>query len=397
MEQLLEQSERILAAENNSFRRYLYDHIRWANRLTGIVGARGTGKTTLLLQWLKAQKLPAARAAYFSLDDLYFTQNSLKETATEFYKKGGKILVLDEVHKYRNWSAEIKNLYDFYPDLKIIFTGSSIIDMSRQQGDLSRRAVIYELPGFSYREFLAVKKIAHLPVISLKLLLDDPAAARKIIPPKFRPIEHFGAYLESGYYPFALEDPENHARRINQLIRTVIEYDMAELKDFDVRNARKLLQLVYIIAQQVPFKPNISALAEKAGIHRNSLNNYLHFLEKARLISLLYPRGRSVAVLQKPEKIYLHNTSLQYALAEGEVEKGSVRETFFLSQVAPHYKVTMPPAGDFMLNNKFVFEVGGKGKDSKHIRGIKNSRVVRDDLEFPVGNVLPLWMFGLLY
>ncbi len=394
---LLEQSENLLAQTFLDFKRFLFDKIRWNNRMIGIKGARGTGKTTLLLQWLKQQNLPADKAAYFSLDDLYFTEHSLKETVRDYYKQGGKILVLDEVHKYKNWSAEVKNIYDFFPDLKIIFTGSSIIDISRQQGDLSRRALIYELPGLSFREYLSMKNIITLPMVILDELLSDPGQIRKHVPKDFRPIQYFTEYLNTGYYPFALEDPESVHQKINQLIRTIVEYDMAELKDFDIRNAKKVLQLIYVIAQQVPFKPNLTSLAVKTSIHRNSLSNYLHYLEQAKIITLLYPAGHSTAVLQKPEKIFLNNTSLLFSLAEEQAEKGAVRETFFMSQLHPFHKINMPKKGDFIVNNKYTFEIGGKGKDHKQIQGVKNAWLVKDDIETPVAGTIPLWMFGLLY
>jgi uncharacterized protein len=397
MESIFEQSANIIENTPMGFQRYLTGQIGWKNRLIGIKGARGTGKTTMLLQHLKSLNLPHSKAAYFSLDDLYFTQNSLKETATAFYKEGGEILVLDEVHKYPSWAQEIKNLYDFYPKLRIIFTGSSIIDISKQQGDLSRRALMYELPGLSFREFLLIKGIAELPSIKLEELLGEPGKIRKQLPKDFRPLEHMKEYLRFGYYPFILEGRETVHQKINQLIRTTVEYDMAELKDFDVRNARKLLQLVYIIAQQVPFKPNLSALAEKTNIHRNSLNNYLYFLEQGRILSLLYPKGQSVAILQKPEKIFLNNTNLQYALAEENINAGTVRETFFLSQLYPMHKLNMPLKGDFLVNNKYTFEIGGKNKDGQQIKGQENSWIVRDDMEYPAGKALPLWMFGLVY
>ncbi|MFM7106908.1 MAG: ATP-binding protein, partial [Flavobacteriales bacterium] len=309
MNTLLEQSEYLLENTSLDFKRFLFGEIAWKNRLIGIKGARGTGKTTLCLQWLKQQKLPANKAAYFSLDDLYFTTHNLKETIIQFHKQGGKIIVLDEVHKYKNWSIEIKNLNDIYADLKIIFTGSSIIDISRQQGDLSRRAIIYELPGLSYREFLGLKHHICIPAYSLETILNDVFAIKKEMPRGFRPLEHFTEYLQSGYYPFIMEDIQTVHLKINQLIRTIIEYDMAELKDFDIRNAKKVLQLFYVIAQQVPFKPNLVKLSEKTDIHRNSLNNYIHFLEQAKLIVALQPAGKSTAILQKPEKIYLHNTN----------------------------------------------------------------------------------------
>jgi predicted AAA+ superfamily ATPase len=397
MNTLLEQSEYLLSNTKLDFKRFLFNEIKWNNRLIGIKGARGTGKTTLSLQWLKQQNLQVTKAAYFSLDDLYFTNHSLKDTIAQFYKQGGKILVLDEVHKYKKWSLEIKNIHDTYTGIKIIFTGSSIIDISRQEGDLSRRAVVYELPGLSYREFLSLKYNLQLPVFSLNDILIDASTLKKQLPNSFRPLEYFNEYLQTGYYPFMMEDKETVHQKINQLIRTIVEYDMAELKDFDIRNAKKILQLMYVIAQQVPFKPNLVSLAEKTNIHRNSLNNYLYYLEQAKLISLLQPAGKSTAILQKPEKIYLNNTNLLYALAEQQVEKGNLRETFFLSQLNVVSKIAMPKQGDFFIDKKYTFEVGGKDKSKKQIAGIKNGWVVKGDLEFPVGNELPLWMFGCLY
>ncbi len=394
---LLEQSERLVASVSLGFKRYLFDVIQWNNRLIGIKGARGTGKTTLLLQWIKEQNLATEKAAYFSLDDLYFTNHSLKETVSTFYKNGGQILVLDEVHKYKNWSQEIKNCYDFYPDFKIVFTGSSIIDITKQEGDLSRRALLYELVGLSFREYLRMLDIVALPILSLEDLLFNSAEIKKKIPAGFRPKQHFGNYLNHGYYPFGLSDTTSVHQRINQLIRTIVEIDMAELKDFDIRNAKKMLQLIYVIAQQVPFKPNISNLAIKTGIHRNSLNNYLYYLEQAKIISLVFPAGNSIAILQKPEKIVLNNTTLLYALAEEKSLAGTVRETFFVSQLQTFHKVYLSKQADFLIDGKYTFEVGGKGKGQKQIEGVENAWIVKDDIELPMLKTIPLWMFGLLY
>jgi hypothetical protein len=394
---LLEQSERLVSSVSLDFKRYLFNFIRWENRLIGIKGARGTGKTTLLLQWIKEQNLPTEKAAYFSLDDLYFTTNTLKDTVSQFYKNGGVILVLDEVHKYKNWSQEIKNCYDFYPDLKIIFTGSSIIDIAKEEGDLSRRALLYELVGLSFREYLMMLHIIDLPIFSLDDLLFNSTAIKKKIPNDFRPLKHFGNYLNYGYYPFGLADTTSVRQRINQLIRTIVEIDMAELQDFDIRNAKKLLQLIYVIAQQVPFKPNISNLAIKTGIHRNSLNNYLYYLEQAKIISLLFPTGNSIAILQKPEKIVLNNTTLLHALAEEKSLVGTVREIFFVSQLQTFHKVQLSKQADFLIDGKYTFEVGGKSKGQKQIEGIENAWIVKDDIELPMLNTIPLWMIGLLY
>lgn len=252
---LLEQSERLVANTTLDFKRYLFNYIHWNSRLIGIKGARGTGKTTLLLQWIKEQNLPAEKAAYFSLDDLYFSGHSLKDTVTQFYKNGGVILALDEVHKYGNWSQEIKNLYDFFPYLKIIFTGSSIIDIAKQEGDLSRRALMYELPGLSYREYLSMLGIIHLPVITLNDLLFGGIEIKNKIPGDFRPLEHFSNYLNYGYYPFGLSDTFSAHQIINQMIRTIVEVDMAELKDFDIRNAGNYFNLFMLFPSKCPSNP----------------------------------------------------------------------------------------------------------------------------------------------
>jgi predicted AAA+ superfamily ATPase len=297
--------------------------------LIGIKRPRGTGKTTLLLQRLHEIGESPTQAAYFSLDDLFFTTNSLAEVVGDFYKRGGKHLFLDEVHIYPEWARHIKNLYDFHSDLQIVFTGSSIIDIAREQGDLSRCSRMYELQGLSYREYLSFTNKLHVDLISLKNMLAEPSIWKSHFPTDFRPLEHFTTYLELGYYPFFSEDPEGMPERMQQLIRMVVRYDMAELHDFDIRNAKKMLQLLYIISANVPFKPILSQLAEKSQIHRNTINNYLHFLVQARLIRLLYTSGNSVATLQKPEKIYFDNTNIAYALSNKEPDKGNLRETFF--------------------------------------------------------------------
>src|SRR5690554_1802312 len=295
------------------------------------------------------------------------------------------------------WSKVIKNIYDFYPDLKIIFTGSSIIDISKQEADLSRRAVIYELPGLSYREFLAMHYDINLPKLSLEEIVSKNDSIYSVFPSEFKPLANFKEYLQLGYYPFLLEEPLTSQYRMNQLIRTVVESDMAELKDFDIRNAHKMLQLLYVIAQQVPFSPNISKLAEQTGIHRNTLNNYLFFLEKAKLISLVYTAGKSTSTLRKPDKIYLNNTALIHTLAEDKSNIGNVRETFFYSQVNQMNSIELPREGDFFVGNKYTFEVGGKNKSQKQIKEIENAFIVKDDVAFSSGNVIPLWLFGFLY
>ncbi|WP_192347521.1 ATP-binding protein [Algoriphagus sp. Y33] len=396
MEELLDISNLLIDNTKIDFKRYLYEKIDWGERLIGIKGARGTGKTTLVFQYLKEKKLEGVQVSYFSLDELFFLSNNLLDTVKRFYQSGGKIVALDEVHKYPTWSKEIKNLYDRYPDLQIVFTGSSIVDISKEEGDLSRRAVMYELHGLSYREFLKLYHDQDLPVITLDQILDPDANIRTLLPKEFKPLRYFPDYLKTGYYPFSGSNEEMYFKKLRQLIRTIVEYDMAEIRGFDIRNGKKILQLLYIIAQQVPFKPNVSALAEKTQIHRNSMGSYMLYLAEARLIDLQYPVGISVATLQKPEKIFLNNTNYLYALSEVKPEIGTVRETFFNSIIKVDHRVNFSKTVDFLVDNQFNFEIGGKGKSTKQATA-NSTWIVKDDIEFPTGQSLPLWIFGFLY
>ena len=396
MEQLLEKSAQLVQNVSLEKQRYLYAEIAWKNRLIGIKGARGTGKTTLLLQRLKSLQLPVKQATYWSLDDFYFTTNSLVETAEQFYREGGTHLFLDEVHKFENWSVQIKNLYDFYPKLNIVFTGSSIIDISREEGDLSRRMLMYQLYGLSYREYMVFNDLYDAKAIALPEILSPDQEWKKRFPSNFRPLAHFTEYLQYGYYPFSLEDTAGYATRLQQLVRLIVEYDMAEIKGFDIRNAKKMLQLLNVVAANVPFQPNISSIASKSTIHRNSVVLYLHYLEHAQLIRLLYPSGISIATLQKPEKIYLDNPNLAFVFSSPKPNIGNLRETFFASQLAVGHTIAYPKKGDFLVDSTFTFEVGGRDKSAKQIKDVQNAFVVADDTEFPI-NKLPLWLFGFLY
>lgn len=292
--------------------------------------------------------------------------------------------------------SRIKNLYDRYEDLQIIFTGSFIIDIAKQEGDLSRRALLYELKGMSYREYLnLVDGYDFKPFDMVELLSTDNL--RSFFPEGFRPLAYFREYLMFGYYPFSLTNKESYFPRLNQLVRTIVEYDMAELKGFDIRHAKKMLQLLYVVAQQVPFKPNINSLASKTAIHRNSINNYLYFLHEARLLHLLYKKGMSIAVLQKPEKVFVDNTNLLFALSDDTPDGGTIRETFFNNQLQVYHTVNYSDVADFEVDSKFTFEIGGKNKSRRQISGIPNAWIVKDDLEYPAGEAFPLWIFGFLY
>lgn len=397
MDELFDVSNSRISQTELKFFRSLYQKIEWESRLIGVKGARGTGKTTLLLQYLKQLDVPATQKLYISLDDIFFTNHNLVEIGKEFSLRGGKILVLDEVHKYPNWAQEIKNLYDRYSDLKIVFTGSSIIDITKSEGDLSRRAVIYELKGLSFREYLELKEGIRFNALTLEEILDKNFNFDETYPNDFKPYQYFHDYLKFGYYPFFLESQSTYYQRLKQLVRLIVEIDMAEIKGFDIRQAKKILQLLYIISQQVPFSPNLSELARKTTIHRNSLNDYLYYLEEARLLYLLQPKNYSVASLQKPEKIYLNNPNLLYALSEEQPNAGTVREVFFYSQLAGIHTISQSKEADFLVDNKFTFEVGGKNKKSSQISGVGEAWLVKDDILRPTQNSIPIWLFGFLY
>lgn len=397
MDNLLVKSAALVHRTSFEFSRYLFNKIHWDNRLLGIKGARGVGKTTLLLQRIKSLGLPARTAAYFSLDDLYFTEHKFSHTIEAFYKNGGKYVFLDEVHKYPGWSMEIKNLYDFYPDLHIVFTGSSIIDLAKQEGDLSRRVLMYELQGLSFREYLSFYGIAKAPLWTLEEICARPDGLQEFFPADFRPLAAFQDYLRIGYYPFFREDPAGYEQRLQQMVRTVIEYDMSEIKGFDPRNARKLLQLLFILANNVPYKPNLSQLSQKADIHRNTVLNYLLYLEQARLLLLMQPEGFGISLLQKPEKVYLQNPNLAFALSAQTPNVGNLRETFFACSVGAGHLLSVPKQGDFLVDGNRLFEIGGSQKSHHQIADIPDSYVVRDGIEYTAGNYIPLWAFGCLY
>ena len=397
LEELFYKSELLVRKHAKIPKRGIFNSIHWESKLIGIKGVRGVGKTTVLLQRLNDLKLPANEAVFISLDDWFFNRYSLIETAEYFIKQGGKYLFIDEVHKYQNWALQIKNLYDFY-DLNIVFTGSSIVDISKEEGDLSRRAIMYQMYGLSFREYLNIEYKFNFNALSLTdLITGNSLNLIDFFPADFKPYKYFNEYLKSGYYPFYKESKEVYYTKIQQVIRQVVEYDMAELKGFDIRNAKKMLQLLSVIALSVPFKPNIQKLAEKMDMNRLTLQNYLVFLMEANLINLLYPSGISTAILQKPEKIYFENTNLAYALG-GDTNMGNIRETFVLSQLKQLFPVTSFSQGDFLINNQYIFEVGGRNKTNKQIETIPNSFRVLDDFEFTSSNnIIPIWLIGFLY
>lgn len=397
MNKLKEKSDRLVQNVSLAFQRELLQDMQWEWRLLSLIGARGVGKTTLLLQRIKFVHGLSDEALYITLDDIYFTENRLVDFADDFYKQGGRYLYIDEVHKYPSWARAIKNIYDFYPDLKLVFTGSSIIELLKQDVDLSRRALLYELHGLSYREFLKITSRLDWDRLTLEELLSDHTSIAGAISSKIRPLQHFSEYLKIGYYPFFLEDKEIYHDRLEQSVRLIIENDLDFIPGYDPRNARKIYQLFYILASNVPFKPNISRLSEKIGVHRNTLIQYLHHLERARLIHTLYPAGSSVSILQKPEKIFLHNTNIAYALAPEQLNKGSQRETFVLNQLKVKFDISLPKKGDFIVEDQYTLEVGGKNKSKTQLQDLSDAYLVLDDIEIGSDNKIPIWLFGFLY
>jgi len=398
MDFLISGSNQLVHAVRLDFKRSLIDQIQWDWRLIGIRGARGVGKTTMLLQHMKRKHpIEKAEAVYLSLDNIYFLENRLWDVVEVLQGKGYRYFYLDEVHKYPHWAREIKNVYDQFPYLHVVFTGSSIIEMNKLDVDLSRRAVVYDLPVLSFREYLALTGVAHLPVVKWEALLNNHVAIGLDILQTIKPLQHLPRYLEIGCYPFFMENTTLFAQRLAQTIQLVVETDLAFVEGIQVRQTRKILQLLQVVAQSVPFSINVSKVAEKVQIERNTLTKYLHYLEKSAIISFLNAPETNLSALQKPEKLYLENTNLSFALAPDNVNKGNLRETFFFNQVRTILPVHFAQQGDFLVNEQCVFEIGGIHKTFEQVKHIPDAYLALDDLELGNGRRIPLWMFGLLY
>lgn len=396
MDALFEKSDKKLDRVPLKFHRYLSQSIDFHSRMIGIKGARGAGKTTLLLQYATEHLPQNHQVLYVSMDDLWFTENKLVHLAEQFVRQGGKYLLLDEVHRYSGWSQELKNIYDDEPDLSVIFTGSSIIHIDKARGDLSRRAVMYELRGLSFREYLEFARNISINKIDLETLLNDHVnIARKIIK-TVKPLEHFPSYLKYGYYPYFIEGETLYPQKLEETISLALSADLPALHDLTPASIEKIRLLLYIISESAPFKPNISKLSERIGVTRNTLISFLHHLEDLRIIKSLYHSSSGIGALQKPEKIYLHHPNLQYALSYAKTDIGNVRESFFINQLSAVEKVTYTGEGDFIVNNS-LFEVGGKGKQQQQLKKYKRSFVAADNIEIGHEHKIPLWMFGLLY
>jgi hypothetical protein len=389
MDRLQEHFNKLLSETSTEFYRYIYDHINWESRMIGLTGPRGVGKTTLILQHIK-RSVPRQAALYVTAEDFYFADNKLVDLADSFVKIGGEYLYIDEIHKYKNWSKELKLIYDYHPKLKVVFTGSSVLDINKGASDLSRRAVMYRMQGLSFREYLNLFHNIEIARYDLKDILSHKVKT----PNDFRPLLYFKEYLERGYYPFALE--EDFDLKLQQIINQTLETDIPQYADMNVSTGRKLKQLLAIIAKSVPFKPNITSIATALSASRNSIADYCLFIEEAGFISQLRDATGGIRGLGKVDKIYLDNTNLIYSLGRDAVEIGNVRETFFLNQMRVSHDVITSSISDFQIDNA-TFEVGGKNKKQKQLQEAQKGFVVKDDIESGYSNVIPLWQFGLEY
>lgn len=372
------------------FHRYKYSAIDWEGRLTGIVGPRGVGKSTMLLQYILEHK-SEGHHLYVSADNAYFSTHRLKDLAADFVKDGGTHLYIDEVHKYEGWSRDLKEIYDTHQDLKVTFTGSSVLDITKGEADLSRRVVLEHVQGLSFREYLALFHNIQMPVYSLDDILNHRVELPAEMP---HPLPFFRKYLAEGYYPFALHG--RFATRMLQVVNQTVEVDIMQYADMKATTARKLKQLLMIISGIAPVKPNANSLSKEIGISNNNVSDYLLYLERAGMLGQLRDDTGGLIALGKVEKIYVDNPSLMTVLASGNPDIGNLRETFFYNQMRENNAVTSSRDSDFCIG-QYTFEVGGKRKGKKQIADIKNGIVVRDDIEYGTGQFIPLWHFGLNY
>ncbi len=389
MDRLYASFDNLLKTTSTEFIRYKYDEINWDGRMIGLVGPRGVGKTTLILQYIK-KNLTQKDTLYVSADNMYFADHTLIDLADYFSKQGGKHLFVDEIHKYANWSRELKQIYDSYPDMQVLFTGSSILDIYKGAADLSRRAPIYEMQGLSFREYLYLFHNVSVPAYSLSEILEHKVE----LPDVPHPLPLFADYLQNGYYPFGRDAA--FSIELEQVVNQTMENDIPQYAGMNVSTGRKLKQLLAVIAKSVPFKPVMQKLADIIGVSRNYLGDYLLYMERAGMISQVRDETGGIRGLGKVEKIYLDNTNLVHALGRENSNVGNIRETFFYNQMRVRQEVIVSKVSDFQIEGK-TFEIGGKNKGQHQIAGIEEGYIVRDDIESGYGNVIPLWQFGLNY
>lgn len=386
---LIEFMESQLKQTTSTFHRYMYDQISWESRMFGLVGPRGVGKSTMILQYIKEHR-DLRHILYIGADHLYFSSHTLVETVDEFAKEGGEQIFIDEIHKYENWSRELKQIYDSHPDVKVGFTGSSVLDIYKGFSDLSRRAPIFMMQGLSFREYL---KLFHNIEVSV-YTLEDILELKAVLTDVNHPLPLFRDYLKRGYYPFSGES--DFEIRLRQVINQTMEVDIPQFANMNASTGRKLKKLLAVIAQSVPFKPVMDSLATVVGVSRNVLPDYFLYMEQAGMIGQLRDDTGGIRGVGKVEKVYLDNTNMAYLLGSKTTDVGNIRETFFYNQMRVVSDVISSRISDFEIDGK-TFEVGGKNKGKKQITDAKEGYVVKDDIEYGSDNIIPLWAFGLMY
>lgn len=398
MEKLIELFRKKMTGPLPAFERELERKINWNARLISVRGSRGTGKTTLFLQHIKKTfSNNLNKVLYVNLDNVYFSNNTLVELAEKFASRGGTHLFIDEVHKYENWSKEIKNLYDDFPELHIAFTGSSLLEILNGRADLSRRTLVYELTGLSFREYLSLIKAHDFPIFTLEEILKNNEQISAEIASKIKPFEFFDDYLSFGYYPYFLEGKDDYFNRLNETVNMILEVELPMLRGLEIAYIPRIKKLLAVIGESAPFIPNITQLAAKIGISRQTLLIYLKYLEDAKLINQLYKKSRGLSVLEKPEKILMENTNLIELFNGENANTGSRRETFILNQLLHSHKVDFSEESDFFVDSKYTFKVGGKNKKRKQIQEIPDSYIIADDIEFGTDRRIPIWLLGFMY
>ncbi|MDG3582941.1 AAA family ATPase [Galbibacter pacificus] len=396
MESLLLEFQSKIAQIPLDIQRYLVDQIDLSNRLIAVKGARGAGKTTLLLQLTKLH-LPLSSSLYVSLDHIYFFENKLYDLAKQFTQFGGTHLLLDEVHKYPNWSREIKLIYDNFPELKVIFTSSSMLEIYRSESDLSRRAVTYYLKELSFREFITFEIQKSFQNYTFQEILENHNQIASQLLEEIKPLPLFEKYLKIGVYPYYKENETLYLQKLQNTINLIIEIDINAVEYLQYDTLIKLKKLLISVASSAPFTPNITKLSEKVGVSRNMLVQSIKILERAGLVNELYKDTSGIGVLTKPEKLYLNNSNLMYALAKENSNIGNVRETFFLNQFKGLHEINRSEIADFLIDKTYTFEIGGKNKAKKQIAGTQNAYVAKDGIEIGFGNIVPVWLFGFMY
>ena len=401
MDKLFERHDEYISTVSTDFVRGFIDKIDWTIRLIAIKGPKGVGKSTLMQQYIKLNFAPDDRhVLYCSADTNYFTTHTLVDTADQFCKLGGHHLFIDEIHKYKNWSREIKEIYDLHRDLHIVISGSSLLQINDGQTDLSRRLTEYQMPGLSFREYLCMETGIHIDSITLHDLLSSPNRFCTEVKKLCHPLEHFGDYLKAGYYPFYFESKNIYQSRIESVINYIIDTELTQFRGLEVGNSRNIKALLQILAQIVPYEVDISKLSRTIGIQRPTTLKYLKHLEEAALIRRLFTQLDTIGDLQKPDKILLDNSNLLYTLSETQPEIGTVRETFFCNQLhSAEHRIEYGgiKTGDFRIDRNLIVEVGGPDKSYKQVQGETNAFLAVDGIDSATARRIPLWTFGFLY